>query len=186
MDKKEIYEHLAKIYLDASSGKKKKNKAYPKVLKNPFFVGTLAVIFIALSSLFFLKTKSYPKEVALFLSNDAVKINFDFDPAKKESYTLNLNKLDLAKYKSLSFSVKKAAAPNPISLRIEFTNTFREKSEVYVKNIPSKWQEYKIDFSEFKSVNNWKEMASLSFSVEEWNAADKKGLVYIDNVRVMK
>ena len=34
MDKKDIYEHLAKIYLDASSNKKKKSAAQPRIFKN--------------------------------------------------------------------------------------------------------------------------------------------------------
>ena len=44
MDKKDIYEHLAKIYLDASSNKKKKPAVQPRIFKNLFIV---SIVFIA-------------------------------------------------------------------------------------------------------------------------------------------
>ncbi len=83
MDKKEIYEHLAKIYLDASSKKKKKNRHKPKFLK-PFFLISILLIFSLCSVLCLsLKNKKlFTSEIALVLLQDAAKINFNFDPAK--------------------------------------------------------------------------------------------------------
>ncbi len=187
MDKKDIYEHLAKIYLDASSKKKKRNKAYPKLLKNLFIVSIF--LMVGLSTTLFsstLKKQALNSETSLSLQNDPAKINFNFDPAKKEIYSLNLNRLNLVGVRKLAFSVRNINPKDKISLRIEFTNAFKEKSEVYVRNIPSKWQDFKIDLAEFKNINDWSEVASLAFSVEEWNASAKKGVVYIDNVRLIK
>jgi len=188
MEKKDIYEHLAKIYLDASSKKKKENKAYTKVLKHPAFVSFSLIILVTGTFLSFNLLKGRParSEVALFLSNDALKINFDFDPAKKETLSLSLNKLDLSKYKALGFSLKKENFKDNIALRVEFINSFKEKSEIYLKDIPHKWHDYKINFSEFKNIANWQEMTILAFAVEEWNAKNNKGVVYIDNVRLLK
>ncbi len=187
MDKKDIYEHLAKIYLDASSKKKKRNKAYPKLFKNLFIVSLFIVI--GLSTTLFsslLKKRDLNSETALVLQNDPAKINFNFDPAKKETYTLNLKRLNLANAKQLAFSVRNMSSKDRITLRVEFANAFKEKSEIYVRNIPPKWQEFKINLSEFKNINDWSETTSLVFSVEEWNASQKKGVVYIDNVRLIK
>jgi hypothetical protein len=117
---------------------------------------------------------------------DAAKINFHFNPAKKEIYSLNLNKLSMVRFKALGFSVKKANYFDRISLRVEFSNVYKEKSEVYFKDIPHKWETYTIKLSDFKSINDWTEMTDLVFSVEEWNAREKKGLVYLDNVRLIK
>lgn len=188
MEKKDIYEHLAKIYLDASSKKKKENKANIKVLKHPVFVSFSLIILVTGTFLSFNLLKSKPgySEVALFLSNDALKINFNFDPAKKEILSLNLNKLDLSKYKTLGFSIKKDNFKDNIALRVEFTNSFNEKSEIYLKDIPHKWSDYKINFSDFKNISNWREMVTLAFAVEEWNAKNDKDVVYIDNVRLIK
>ena len=187
MDKKDIYEHLAKIYLDASSKKKKRNKAYPKLFKNLFIVSIF--LMVGLSTTLFsstFKKQGLHSETALALQNDPAKINFNFDPAKKEIYSINLNRLNVAHIRTLAFSVRSMNPKDKISLRVEFTNAFKEKSEIYVRNIPSKWQDFKIDLNEFKNINDWSEVVNLAFSVEEWNTSAKKGVVYIDNVRLIK
>jgi hypothetical protein len=186
MDKKDIYEHLAKIYLDAS-GKKKKIKSYPKTFQNLFFIGILLIVILSLT-LFenWQKNKSFNSEIALVLLADAAKINFHFNPAKKESYSFDLKKLDLSRFKALAFSVKKANYQDNISLRVEFISNFKEKSEAYFKNISHKWHDYKINLSEFKDISDWSRISGLSFIVEEWNVKEKKGVVYLDNVRLLR
>jgi hypothetical protein len=187
MDKKDIYEHLAKIYLDASSKRKKKKKVGPHFLKNLFF---LSLVFLFGFSIFlvsrFIKIKTLNAEIALVLCPDAVKINFHFDPAKKEIYSLDLNKLDLTRFKTLGFALKKTDYKNNLSVRVEFTSTFNEKSEYYIKDIKNAWQDYKINLSEFKNIGDWSEMLKLSFIVEEWNVREKRGIVYIDNIRLLR
>ena len=123
---------------------------------------------------------------ALYLVQDAAKINFNFDPAKRETFSLNLNNLNLTKYKTLGFTVRKTNPKDAISLRIEFTNRFNEKSEVYVKHISQKWSEQRINLSQFKNIADWQQMKLLVFSVEEWNAREKSGVLYIDDVRLIK
>lgn len=187
MDKKDIYEHLAKIYLDASSKRKKKRKGYPNFLKNIFLAGLVLVFVVSVSLLAsFEKDRPYNSHTLLVLSPGVIKINFDFNPAKKEIYCLDLNNLNLNKYKTLGFALKKQNYNDNISLRVEFITAFKEKAEVYLKDIPHKWQEYKINLSQFKGISDWSELDRLAFIVEEWNAKEKKGLVYIDNVRVIK
>jgi hypothetical protein len=69
---------------------------------------------------------------------------------------------------------------------VEFINRFNEKSEVYVKDISSKWTDQKIDFSRFAKMRDWRQMKTLAFSVEEWNTRQKSGIVYLDNIRILK
>ena len=186
MDKKEIYEHLAKIYLDASSKRKKKSKKYSK-FKRIFFILSAFIFGLAVFSFFTLnKNKALNSEIALVLQPDVVRINFNFDPAKKEIYSVDLNKLNLSRFKALGFYVKKANYNDTISLRIEFTSAFREKSEIYLRNIEQRWQEYKISLSDFKNISDWSELLNLSFAVEEWNVKERKGVVYIDNIRFLR
>jgi hypothetical protein len=187
MDKKDIYEHLAKIYLDASSKRKKKQKSYPKLFKNLFFLSLACICVLGIFS--FARTtrnKSPNSEIALLLCPDVVKINFHFDPARKETYSVALNKLDLSRYKALAFSAKKTNYDGDIALRVEFTTRFKEKSEKYLRDIPNRWQEYKINLSDFAGINDWSSMSGLSFVIEEWNVQKKRGIVYIDNVRFIK
>ena len=187
MDKKDIYEHLAKIYLDASSKKSKKTKTYAGFFKNAFFI--IIVFILGINVAFFntlRKNKPFNSEVALVLLPDVARINFHFDPAKKETYSVDLKNLNLTRFKTLGFSVKKANYQDTISLRVEFTNAFKERAEVYFKDVAHKWQDYKISLSEFKDISDWSEIASLSFIIEEWNVRKKKGVVYLDNVRLLK
>jgi len=188
MDKKDIYEHLAKIYLDASSKRKKKKKVYPRFFDNIYTISAVFLVILSLVflPLFFKKSKVFNSEISLVLLADTAKINFNFNPAKKEVFSLALNKLNLKRFKALGFSVKKAKYNDSISLRVEFENAFKEKSEAYFKNIPSKWQDYKINLSEFKDIVDWSQIKSLSFVVEEWNAKEKSDIVYIDNVRLLR
>jgi len=189
MDKKAIYEHLAKIYLDASSQQtpKKSRKVFP--YKNLFLglAGFVIVFSFALFTFFNPPKLNEPKgEIALVLLPDAAKINFNFDPAKKEIYSLELNRLNLSRFGMVAFSLKKANYHDNISVRVEFTNIFREKSEVYLKNIPYGWKEYRIELAQFKNISNWSNMRTLAFVVEEWNANEHHGVVYIDNVRLLR
>ncbi len=184
MKKKDIYEHLAHIYLDASSKKKKKSRRHPQILGKIIFV----LFLVAFGSLLFVyanRNRNPNPGAALILCYDPVKINFHFNPAKKESYSVNLNKMDLSRFRALAFSAKKTRRPDSLSLRVEFTNSFREKSEVYIKDLPHKWQEYKIDLSDFKNISHWSGMLDLSFIIEEWNTNERKGEVYIDNLRFL-
>ena len=201
MSKKDIYEHLANIYWNASSKKKNKSiRPHPKIFKNLFFM-SIAIIFSLTTLLIFMFSSNKKKyvltnlqgdrfissELVLVLQPDIVKINFNFDPAKEEIYSLNLNGLDLVKFKALGFSVRKANYQDKIILKVEFTNTFNKKSEIYLNEIPAyKWRDYKISFGEFKDINDWSSMLKLAFIVEEGNTKDKRGVVYIDNIRFLR
>jgi len=186
MDKKDIYEHLAKIYLDASQKKKKKTKKHPAIKNFLIIFLSFLLGFFVFSFLPQKKSKPANAQFALLLQHSPAKINFNFDPACKEVYSINLNQLNAGRFKALGFSVKKTNFRDSISLRVEFTNAFKEKSEVYVKNIPYKWQDFTIPFSEFKKLSDWTDMQSLSFIVEQWNTTENNGVVYIDNVGLLK
>jgi len=187
MDKKDIYDHLAKIYLDAPAVKRNKTKTLAKDHKN-FIIIALA-IGLGLSALVltrFYLHKSLQQQMFLEFSSEPVKINFDLDPAKKKIFSFNLNKADLSAYNGLGFSVKKSNFEDNVSLRVELTNIFKEKSEIYIKDIPNNWKYIELNFSDFKAISDWTSMSGLAFIIEEWNTKENKGLVYIDNVRMFK
>lgn len=71
-------------------------------------------------------------------------------------------------------------------MRVEIQSIFKERSEVYVKDIPGKWKEYSIDLTQFKNITEWAAMSGLIFTIEEWNSSNDKGVVFIDNVRFVK
>jgi hypothetical protein len=190
VNKKEIYEHLANIYLDASSkSSKKRNRfsTYPKKVQVALLIGIVMILGVgSLLTYSNLPNRNHPGQIALFLYQSTAKINFNFDPAVREVFSINLKHLNLSSYNSLGFSVKKTNPNDIISLRIEFTNRFNERSEIYIKDISNKWTEHKIDLSRFGRKEYWTQMKELAFSIEEWNAREKSGIVYLDNIRVIK
>ncbi len=187
MDKKDIYEHLAKIYLDASAKRKKKTKEYPRIFGTLFFASLAVTLGLSiLLSFNIYRRKNAGSEISLVLLADAVKINFNFDPAKKEIYSLNLNKLDLTKFKVLGFAVKKENYQDNVYLRVEFTSNFKEKSEIYIKDVSTRWRDHKIKLSDFKNISDWSQMLALSFIVEQWNVKEKKGVIFVDNIRLLR
>lgn len=186
MDKRDIYEHLARIYLDASSKKKKRVILEPRVVKSIVVASVIVVVGITGILIYQSRGKEvFGSEVSLVLATNVLRLNFNFDPAEKEVYTLDLKNLDVSRYKKLTFSVKKAKRNDTISLRVEFNNAFNEKGVVYLKNIPYQWKEYTIDLSEFSGISDWSDMTGILFAIEEWNVRDTQGVVYIDDVRLI-
>lgn len=188
MEKKDIYEHLARIYLDASL-KYKKKKNFPRSFL--WLTTSLAILLVTLlilsthNFIFFQKNKLNYK-ISLDLIYDPVKINFNLNPIKREVLTLSLNGLDLGNFKILSFKARKSDFTDDIYLRIEFDNAFRESSSVYISGILTKWKEFKIDLKDFKEISNWDNMNELRFIVEEWNTQTKSGKLYIDEIKLLK
>mgnify|MGYP003393856930 FL=1 len=190
VNKKEIYEHLANIYLDASSKSSKKKhglNSYPKTVQGLILVGLVIVLGSGSYTIYsHIQNRNQPSQVALFLYQDTARINFNFNPAKKESFSLNLKQLNFSQYKALAFSVRKTNPKDIISLRVEFTNSFNERSEIYIRDISNKWTNYKIDLGRFSRIEYWAQMKELAFNIEEWNAREKTGIVYLDNIRILK
>ncbi len=190
MEKKDIYEHLAKIYLDTPLRREQNIKEKPRESKHIVFIGiaVVLVIFLFLISFAITKGKNIPitSQVTHVLHPEVIKIGFNFNPSQKQLFTINLNKQNLVFYKVLEFSGKKSNYMDSLALRVEFTNTFNERSEVYIKDLTNKWQAFKINLDDFKKITDWTEMSSVSFIIEEWNAFNKDGAVYLDNVRLLR
>jgi len=184
MEKKEVYEHLARIYLDASLKYKKKSK-YPKGL----FILLLGILGVAFLLLIIPKSPSHKissdNKLSIVLVYEPVKINYNFDPTKKEIYDIELNNINLEKFKTLSFRIKKSSFDDIVHLKIEFVNKFNESSSVYLKDISNRWSEFKISLSDFK-ISNWSAVKKLMFIVEEWNTNNKTGKIYIDDIKISK
>ena len=85
MDKREVYEHLARYILTASSKKETKNHLR---LYSKFVIGFVFLIGITKAYLTYQKANLGIRDCAFVLM--PAKINFNFNPAKKESF-INLN-----------------------------------------------------------------------------------------------
>jgi hypothetical protein len=189
MEKKDIYEHLAEIYLDASLTKKKpRARAFKNaagwILAGAFLLGGVIVAVFLPPHL-----KPPVSENALLISsNNPVRIAYNLSAGSKESSTLYLNGVNLRSYKSLVLNARSdAPAASMPAIAVEILNKTGEKGLVYIRDAGRKWREYEIPFSDFKpGLSDWSRVESLTFIVEEWNAPIKKGVVYIDNIRFLR
>ena len=189
MDKKDIYEHLAKIYLDTTPAASRKKPAANKNRKRYFFVAIPFVVGIG-AFLLLVSFRGHPlmpaAQTSMVLAGDSIKFNFNLDAAKKQVYSLDLKSANLNGYKTLAFSVRDSNYHDAISCRVEFTNAYREKGEIYFTGISDKWKEFRLALADFKTITDWSEVSGLSFAIEEWNTRDNKGILFIDDVRLLK
>ncbi len=190
MEKKDIYEHLAEIYLDASLTKKKKPRKRGLNGAAGWILGGAAVLCAIIAVIFLGPHKKAPvSENALLLSsNNPVKITYNLSAGSKELSTLSLNGLDLRSYKSLVLNARSdAPAGSMPAVAVEIQNKTGETGLVYIRDAGRKWQQYEIPFSDFKpGLSDWSRIKSLTFIVEEWNSPRKKGVVYIDNIKFLR
>ncbi|MFA6216067.1 MAG: hypothetical protein WDL87_00215 [Candidatus Omnitrophota bacterium] len=189
MEKKDIYEHLAKIYLDTPLRRDQVNKEKPRESKHVVFIGIAVVLVVFLFLVSFALTRgkniTLSSQVTHVLHPEVIKIGYSFNPSQKQLFSINLNKQNLVFYHVLEFSGKKSNYMDSLALRVEFVNAFNEKSEIYIRDLTNKWQAFKINLDDFKQITDWTEMSSVSFIIEEWNALNKDGAVYLDNVRLL-
>ena len=184
----DIYDHLAEVYLN-SSRNKKKNFTHHKSIFNNLFKRSIivAVCFIIVLAVTFFRNKSIPKsQKVLILEANTTKIDYDFNKIKKEAAIFDLKDMNLLGFKALSFRARKSNFRDDLHMSVEFVSDFGEKSQIYIKQIPNRWKNFKIDLTEFKNISDWSHMRQLLFVLEEWNAQTKKGIVYFDNVYVLK
>jgi hypothetical protein len=188
--KKDIYEHLADIYLDASYKSKSKQKPkYHLRFKNLAFIG-IAIISVPTIFLFTALNRQ-PSSSALILQPRIVTINLNTSSPQSEIHSINLDRKDLSRYKTLAFSVRKDSTYQPrLTLRVKLTSAQKQKSEMYLDPISSQWSEYTLKLNDFQSINSWSKMLNLSFIIDEHNVSTNEkpqsGAVYIDNVRLLR
>jgi len=184
MKKREIYDHLAEIYLSAPKKKKAKIGKFSQ-FKQAFLISVVVGVtfFIAASAV---KIPRGVSQMALVVQAEPVKINYNLGVIKKEIYSLDLSNLDLAKFKAIGFSLRKTNPRDRVHLRVELQSSFKEIAQVYIDDVRDKWEEFKLSFNEFPGISDWSRLTRVAFVVEEWNTRDKKGIVYLDDVKFLK
>ena len=189
MEKNEVYDYLAKVYLDKQPIVRENKKAV-SWKRNALFLIVASIVFLI--AYFFLKHPSgayQPKNYYLSIStaDDFIKIKYYFNSAglKTKAYTIDLQDLDLSGFKALRFAARHLNKGS-LSLRIEIENSLKETSACYVSALESRWKEFRVNLDEFRAITEWNNLKSLSFIVEEWNAQGKEDCVYIDAIGFSK
>ena len=189
MEKNEVYDYLAKVYLDKQPITRE-NKKVTSWKRNALFLIVPSIIF--LTAYFFLKypLKAYQAKnyyLGIRTADDFIKIKYYFNSAgpKTMAYAIDLRDLDLSGFKALRFEARHLNEGS-LSLRIEIENSLKEISTCYVSGLESAWKEFEVNLEEFHAISEWNNLKSLSFIIEEWNAQAKEDCVYIDAIGFSK
>lgn len=191
MKKTEIYDHIAKTYLNDPS-KQKKNQISGKsrsgvFYKLGFFFTSALVIFLIVTILWQGKP-SQSRETTAVIDSEIIKMDHsNFSQTKKEIFTFDISNVDFFNYKTFGFSARKSNYCDKIRMRVELIDSFGQQSRVYVTQLPAyEWKDFEIKLDEFKGFGDMSEICLLTFMVEDWKTKGNRSLLYIDNVRFLQ
>ncbi|MDD4910086.1 MAG: hypothetical protein PHR44_05350 [Candidatus Omnitrophica bacterium] len=182
-----MYEYLAKTYFEPAEKTKPTGKR-----RRFFFLSAAILLGPALILLAIAANRNIPaprpaKNFNLVLIPDSIKLNYNFNVAGKiESFDYGLNNLNAGEFDFIQFNVKKSDYNNSVNLRVEVINTLKERSEIYISGVPSRWKTVSLPLRSFNKITDWGSLSNLIFSIEEWNVLKKQGQVYIDDVKLTK
>ncbi|MDD5618106.1 MAG: hypothetical protein PHG69_03340 [Candidatus Omnitrophica bacterium] len=180
--KQDVYEHLAKTFLD-----KKKRKKRDKNLWVVIAISVIASI-VLLSATTFILTKKKFFSRSLYVLNDKAPtlIEYDFTTlgnSKTKALSFNLNNIDLSKYHFINLSIRTQENTKINStLKVQIENSLLEKDAQYISGINTKWQRASLPLDNFKLIKDWSKVKTLTFVVEDWNVSSKKNSVIIDDI----
>jgi hypothetical protein len=187
MNRDDIYDHLAQVYL----GKKNKSEQKRKKQFTSWLVINIVITGIIFASSVYGLTAflthrgdPFPSKVIYTLNNGPIRISYNleypFPPVK--TFSLSVPEMNVAKYHELQFAVRGLEEGSPGIIRVEVRNRRNEVSSVFVKNIEFKWERIQIPFEKFEHISDWSDISEISFVIESWNAEDKDGIILIDDV----
>jgi hypothetical protein len=182
--KKDVYEHLAKTFLEKKSQKKFSNK---QLWLFSILIVISCLLSILLLSLYLSKKGDFSKSIFVIEDKTPIGIEYDFSTMgnnKVRAISYNLNSIDLGDYRYLSLAARtQEKSDSQTALKVQVENSLREKDSRYISGINSEWRSFTIPLSDFAKIKDWSKVGSLTFLIEEWNTGIKKDKVYIDDVK---
>ncbi|MBF0532973.1 MAG: hypothetical protein HQL23_07765 [Candidatus Omnitrophica bacterium] len=187
MNREEIYDHLAQVYL----GKRKEvdEKKRPDV--NAWLILNICVTLIIFSSVFYGLTAfltqrglSLRNHVVYALYRGPARLDYNFEenflPVK--SFDLNLSRMDASPYRNLSFAIRNRETGTPGVVKVVIRNQRNEIASYYLRDVRHGWREYSVPLAEFSQIADWSCLTDVSFVVESWNVTDHRGEILIEDI----
>ncbi len=187
MTRDDIYDHLAQVYLGKRSNLEQKKK---KKLDSWLVINVIITVVIFASSIYgltaFLTHRGdvLQNKIIYALNNGPIRLNYNLEypfPSVK-TFSLNIPKMNAAKYKALQFAVRALEEGTPGTIRVEIKNHRKEVAFVFIEHVDLSWKHYAIPFEKFQQISDWSDVSEISFVLEAWNTQDKKGIILIDDV----
>ncbi|MDP2929853.1 MAG: carbohydrate binding domain-containing protein [Candidatus Omnitrophota bacterium] len=119
----------------------------------------------------------------------AMKLDYSVDspnPAYNGFWMMFPN-LDASKYDAINFWVKGDPQTGYTTVfKIELKNSYKQTGRYYVSNVSDQWQEISIPLTEFKGLIDKTSLTEFVIVFEDRMASNKKGVLYIDDIRFVK
>ncbi|MDP2929308.1 MAG: CIA30 family protein [Candidatus Omnitrophota bacterium] len=119
----------------------------------------------------------------------AMKLEYSVD-SKNPAYNgfwMSLPNIDVSGYDNLAFWVKGDAKVGYTTVfKIELKNAGKQVGRYYATNVTDQWQEVVIPLSEFKGLTDTSNLTEFVIVFEDRIASNKKGIIYVDDVRFVK
>ena len=190
MTKEEIYEHLAQVYL----GKKSQDKKRPvqkfqllrfaREAKVFAMILALALAFYSLTAFLSRRDEDLKARILFALNNSPIRIKYNLNepfPQVKD-FSIPISKSDIAKYKSLGFSIRGLEEGYPGIIKVVLKTKKNEMSFQYVEGINLKWRHHVLLLKDFSGISDWSSLSEVAFVLEAWNVTKKKGIILIDDI----
>ena len=98
-----------------------------------------------------------------------------------------LQNLDASKYDNVALRVKGDAKTGYTTVfKIELKNAAKQVGRYYVTNVTDQWQDIVIPLKDFKGLTDYSNLTEFVVVFEDRIASNKKGVIYIDDVRFTK
>ena len=186
MNRDEIYDHLAKVYLGKRESVEPKKPEPPKgawlIINVVITAFILTSVVYGLTAFLTQRKDAFKSRVMYALNNSPIRLTYAVGgnyPQVKD-LTITVPEMDVTKYHRLNLSLRTLNG-NPGMLKVVLRNAREEQASYYLQGLQNRWQDYSISFDEM-NLTDWKSLKDISFVVEAWNTKELAGSVLIDNI----
>ncbi len=119
----------------------------------------------------------------------AMKLDYSVDSPNPayNGFWMTLPNFDATKYDALNMWVKgDSKAGYTTVFKIELKSANKQVGRYYVSSVGDQWQEISIPLSEFKGLIDRTSLTEFVLVFEDRMASNKKGILYIDDIRFVK
>ena len=188
MNRDEIYDHLAKVYLGKREDLLPK-KPKPKAINRSLLVINIVITAVITISMvygftaFLMRRNDLKSQVFYALNNNPIRVVYDLNgpyPATK-TFSIAIRNKDVSKYKILNISLRGMDDAYPGIVKVVVTNQKNEQAIYYIQNVGTAWQKVSIPFEKL-NLTDWTTITDVSFVLEAWNVDFRRGTLLIDGV----
>ena len=119
----------------------------------------------------------------------SMRLDYSVDSpnAAYNGFWMTLPNFDATKYDALNIWVKgDPKAGYTTVFKIELKGANKQTGHYYASNVSDQWQEISIPLSDFKGLIDRSNLAEFVLVFEDRMASNKKGILYIDDIRFVK